>query len=59
MSALGATPINRLAHKLLADRTTLTRNLKPLQQAGWVMQAPYSTDGRSQCVKAGEIRQLR
>jgi DNA-binding MarR family transcriptional regulator len=50
LSVLDATPINELAIKLFVDRTTLTRNLKPLQQAGWVTQAPHPTDGRSQCV---------
>ncbi|MGI4864208.1 MAG: MarR family winged helix-turn-helix transcriptional regulator [Janthinobacterium lividum] len=50
LSVLDATPINELAQKLFVDRTTLTRNLKLLQQAGWVAQAPHPTDGRSQCV---------
>jgi DNA-binding MarR family transcriptional regulator len=50
LSVLEATPVSELAQKLFVDRTTLTRNLKPLQQAGWVTQAPHPTDGRSQCV---------
>lgn len=29
-------PISRLADELAMDRTTLTRNLKPLADAGWI-----------------------
>jgi DNA-binding MarR family transcriptional regulator len=59
LSVLGPTAINELAQKLFVDRTTLTRNLRPLQQAGWVTQAPHPTDGRSQCMSLStEGRQL-
>jgi DNA-binding MarR family transcriptional regulator len=50
LSALGAAPVNEVAQKLVMDRTTLTRNLKPLQQLGLVKQEPNPVDGRSQCV---------
>lgn len=50
LAELGPTAINELAQELFVDRTTLTRNLKPLQRAGWVTQTPHSTDGRSRCV---------
>jgi DNA-binding MarR family transcriptional regulator len=59
LSVLGPTAINELAQLLFVDRTTLTRNLKPLQQAGWVTQAPHPTDGRSQCLSlSSQGRQL-
>ncbi len=36
----GAETISNLAHKLVMDRTTLTRNLKPLQSQGWIKRVP-------------------
>ena len=33
---LGEAPLTRLAEALVMDRTTLTRNLKPLERAGWL-----------------------
>lgn len=41
--------ITDLAEILEMDRTTLTRNLRPLQKAGWVRIGPGS-DGRSRIV---------
>ena len=38
--AAGPLPISALAAKLAMERTTLSRNLKPLEQAGWVLLAP-------------------
>lgn len=35
-----AETISNLAHKLVMDRTTLTRNLKPLQSQGWIKRVP-------------------
>ncbi|MEB3216054.1 MAG: MarR family winged helix-turn-helix transcriptional regulator [Nostocales cyanobacterium 94392] len=32
--------INELAQKLVMDRTTLTRNLKPLERKGWIKSEP-------------------
>jgi DNA-binding MarR family transcriptional regulator len=40
LSKSGAETISNLAHKLVMDRTTLTRNLKPLQSQGWVQRVP-------------------
>ena len=36
-----------LAEAIAMDRTTLTRNLRPLIDAGWVRLRPSETDGRS------------
>lgn len=49
--------MSHLAELLDMDRTTLTRNLKPLVAAGWVRLAPSATDARAQAVNitaAGE-----
>jgi DNA-binding MarR family transcriptional regulator len=40
LSLGGAETISNLAHKLVMDRTTLTRNLKPLQSQGWIKRVP-------------------
>ena len=40
LSMVGAETISNLAHTLVMDRTTLTRNLKPLQLQGWVKRVP-------------------
>lgn len=50
LSVLNAATVNEVAQHLVMDRTTLTRNLKPLQQLGLVKQEPNPADGRSQCV---------
>ena len=44
------TPISALADALGMDRTTLSRNLKPLQRDGLVQVAPDDTDHRIQLV---------
>ena len=44
-----AVPIAALATRLAIDRTTLTRNLKPLIDAGWAMLSP-SADARQRIV---------
>ena len=36
----GGLSITELAERLAMDRTTLTRNLRPLEAAGWVRVAP-------------------
>jgi len=43
-------PMSRLAQTLDMDRTTLTRNLKPLLEAGWVNVKPSSDDARMRLV---------
>ncbi len=40
LSMGGTETISNLAHTLVMDRTTLTRNLKPLQSQGWVKRVP-------------------
>ncbi|HJZ46632.1 MAG TPA: MarR family transcriptional regulator, partial [Roseiflexaceae bacterium] len=44
------TPISAFAEALGMDRTTLARNLKPLQRDGLVQVAPDETDHRIQLV---------
>ncbi|NYH49168.1 UNVERIFIED_ORG: DNA-binding MarR family transcriptional regulator [Xanthomonas campestris] len=46
---VSAQPLGALAHSLGMDRTTLTRNLKPLLAAGWV-QARRGEDARQKLV---------
>lgn len=40
LSLGGSETISNLADKLVMDRTTLTRNLKPLQAQGWIKRVP-------------------
>ncbi|MDY7575033.1 MarR family winged helix-turn-helix transcriptional regulator [Actimicrobium sp. CCI2.3] len=47
--AAGAMPMAQLAMQLSTDRTTLTRNLKPLLDAGWVTLTP-GRDARQRIV---------
>ncbi|MFT5590100.1 MAG: DNA-binding MarR family transcriptional regulator [Bradyrhizobium sp.] len=47
--AAGPMPMAQLAMQLSMDRTTLTRNLKPLLDAGWVALTPGS-DARQRIV---------
>jgi DNA-binding MarR family transcriptional regulator len=52
----GAT-VGALADATLMDRTTVTRNVKPLEQAGLLLVARSSTDARSRTIvltRAGE-----
>jgi DNA-binding MarR family transcriptional regulator len=48
---LRAVPVSQLAGALDMDRTTLTRNLKPLLQAGWVEVEPSPDDARVRVVR--------
>lgn len=53
----GALPITALAKALGLDRTTLTRNLAPLESKGWVRVRPDASDARTRVVSvtpAGE-----
>jgi DNA-binding MarR family transcriptional regulator len=43
-------PIKPLAEALVMDRTTLTRNLRPLVKQGWLSQRTSPNDGRSRVV---------
>ena len=59
---LGAAPVSELADRLALDRTTLTRNLKPLEQKGWVRTTVSDTDARVRLVEitpAGEAVVVR
>ncbi len=47
ISKVGPIPMNRLSERLVMDRTTLTRDLKPLERDGFVT------------VKAGEDKRVR
>ncbi len=47
----GEQTINEMAEKLELDRTTLTRNLKPLAQQGLLTIAPGSSDQRTRVVE--------
>lgn len=40
LAIVGSTIISELADKMVMDRTTLTRNLKPLEKRGLVVIAP-------------------
>jgi DNA-binding MarR family transcriptional regulator len=49
-----AEPIGALAALLGQERTTLTRNLRPLEAAGWVETNPDSKDARVRRVRLTE-----
>jgi DNA-binding MarR family transcriptional regulator len=55
----GAMTINALAAELVMDRTTLGRNIRPLQRDGLIAVGPGETDRRSKALRltrAGEAR---
>ena len=59
LRGLRGAPMTQLAEKLDMDRTTLTRNLKPLLAAGWVGVQPSAEDARIRLVyitPAGEAQ---
>jgi len=47
LSKMGAMTVTDLAENLVMDRTTLTRNLKPLEKEGYLTILPDITDRRS------------
>ena len=49
----GSSPLTRLAEMLAMDRTTLTRNLRPLEARGWV-KAMAGDDRRTRMVALTE-----
>jgi DNA-binding MarR family transcriptional regulator len=49
LSLAGPVPMTRLGERLVMDRTTLTRNLRPLQKQGLIAIAP-GEDGRVRVV---------
>ncbi|MEB0135260.1 MarR family winged helix-turn-helix transcriptional regulator [Actimicrobium sp. CCC2.4] len=56
--AAGSQPMAQLALHLSTDRTTLTRNLKPLLEAGWVTLTP-GADARQRIVTLTESGQAK
>jgi DNA-binding MarR family transcriptional regulator len=57
LAGKGGTTISALAGEMLLDPTTLTRNLRPLQKAGYLTITRSRTDARAQIVsltKKGE-----
>lgn len=46
IAAFGKISIHALATELVMDRTTLTRNLKPLIKSGWIDSTPDEKDAR-------------
>jgi DNA-binding MarR family transcriptional regulator len=50
VEALGEPSITELAEQLVMDRTTLARDLRPMETAGWVAVAP-GTDRRTRIVR--------
>ncbi len=56
---LGPLTINELAKVMIIDRTTLGRNIQPLQRDGWIKIEPAASDRRAKklhLTKAGEQR---
>jgi DNA-binding MarR family transcriptional regulator len=51
LRGLPGVPMSQLAEALDMDRTTLTRNLKPLVEAGWVEVHPSAEDARIRLVQ--------
>ncbi|NKB81040.1 MAG: MarR family transcriptional regulator [Nitrospirales bacterium] len=55
----GAITINRLAEELIMDRTTLTRNLKPLKKDGLILVSQGQSDQREREVTLTVTGQAR
>jgi DNA-binding MarR family transcriptional regulator len=56
---LGPLTINELAKAMVTDRTTLGRNIQPLQRDGWIKIEPTASDRRAKklhLTKTGEQR---
>ncbi len=66
LDGLGSLPMTVLADRLYMERTTLTRHLRPLEEAGFVERPKNSEDARVRLVaisdtgrlKLGEARRL-
>ena len=46
LSIAGAMPLNRAAERLGMNRTTLTRNVRPLERSGWIRSERPADDRR-------------
>jgi DNA-binding MarR family transcriptional regulator len=56
---LGPMTINEMARNMVTDRTTLGRNIQPLQRDGWIKIEPTPSDRRAKklhLTKTGEQR---
>jgi len=56
---LGPMTINEMAKNMVTDRTTLGRNIQPLQRDGWIRIEPADSDRRAKklhLTKTGEQR---
>lgn len=51
LAALGAITVNQMAAELVMDRTTLTRNLKPLERDALVASGPSEADRRERVIR--------
>jgi DNA-binding MarR family transcriptional regulator len=59
LKRLGPMTINEMAKNMVTDRTTLGRNIQPLQRDGWIKIEPTVSDRRAkklQLTKVGEHR---
>ena len=59
LRGLSGVPISELAEMLDMDRTTLTRNLKPLLEAGWVKVRSSDEDARVRLVQLTPVGEER
>lgn len=57
-SLLGSVPLTELAEVMSLDRTTLTRNLKPLEQKGLVHSETSAKDVRVRLVQTTEAGEM-
>jgi DNA-binding MarR family transcriptional regulator len=51
LAGLGPMTVNQIARELVMDRTTLTRNLKPLERDALIVSGPSEQDRRERVVK--------
>jgi DNA-binding MarR family transcriptional regulator len=59
LKRLGPLTINELAKNMVTDRTTLGRNVQPLERDGWIKVEPTASDRRAKklhLTKTGEQR---
>ena len=59
LRGLGGIPMSELAEMLDMDRTTLTRNLKPLIESGWVKVRSSDEDARIRLVQLTPVGEER
>jgi DNA-binding MarR family transcriptional regulator len=56
---LGPLTINELAKNMVTDRTTLGRNIQPLQREGWIRIEPMAADRRAKKLHLTKIGEQR